>query len=63
MDIQSRFIRLPQVRTITGLSTSTIYRMMRRGEFPKQIALGSNIVAWTTKAVEEWCDKRIASIA
>ena len=35
-----RFLRLPEVRDMTGVSTNTIYRWMTEGTFPKQIQLG-----------------------
>ena len=31
---------------MTGVSRSTIYRWMENGEFPRQISLGANTVAW-----------------
>jgi predicted DNA-binding transcriptional regulator AlpA len=34
-----RFLRLPEVRSRVGLSTSTIYRLMAAGQFPKPIPI------------------------
>lgn len=34
-----RFLPLATVREMTGLSTSTIYRMMSDGDFPKAVAV------------------------
>ncbi|MFD2814971.1 helix-turn-helix transcriptional regulator [Paracoccus aerius] len=33
---QTRYIRRPDVEALTGLSTSTIYKMMGEGQFPAQ---------------------------
>ena len=33
----AQFIRLPQVKEITSLSKSSIYRLMEEGDFPKQV--------------------------
>jgi prophage regulatory protein len=37
---QERFIRLPEVMHLCGLSRSTIYDLISRRNFPKQISLG-----------------------
>jgi prophage regulatory protein len=50
-----RFIRLPEVIKITGLSRSSIYNMCYNGSFPKQFKLSSK---GTTGAVA-WCREEI----
>ncbi|RXY52856.1 AlpA family transcriptional regulator, partial [Klebsiella pneumoniae] len=42
---QERFILLPEVMHLCGLSRSTIYDLISLEAFPKQIALGGNNVA------------------
>ena len=54
-------MRLPEVREMTGLSTSTIYRWMTEGTFPKQIQLGSRSVVWLESDVTKWMDQRIGA--
>ena len=54
-----RFLRLPEVREMTGLSTSTIYRWMSEGNFPKQIQLGSRSVVWNDQEVIKWMEDQI----
>ena len=39
-------LRRPDVERITGLSRSTIYAWMTRGEFTQQVKLGARLVAW-----------------
>ena len=56
-----RFIRLPQVLEMTALSTSTIYRWMTDGTFPKQIQLGSRSVVWNERDVIDWMNQQIAT--
>ena len=58
---QSRFVRLPEVLQLTGVSRSTIYRWMANGEFPNQISLGGNTVAWLERDLEVWIHRRIES--
>lgn len=49
-----RFIRLPDVKTKTGLSRSTIYERMNDGTFPNAINLGGRSVAWIEAEIDDW---------
>lgn len=51
-----RFIKLPQVKHYTSLSTSEIYRRIAAGTFPTQITLGPKSVAWDESEVLAWLD-------
>jgi prophage regulatory protein len=53
-----RYLRLVQVRAITGLATSTLYRLMKHGQFPRPVQLGPNIVGWHEQTIVEWCKTR-----
>ena len=55
---RSRFMRLPEVVQLTGVSRSTVYRWMANGEFPKQVSLGSNTVAWLEAEIEDWIQQK-----
>ena len=55
----NKFIRLVQVKLMTGLSKSTIYDWIAKGTFPKQISLGPRVVAWSEQAVETWIQSQI----
>ena len=57
----AQFIRLPQVKEITSLSKSSIYRLMEDGDFPKQVSLGSRSVVWVKSQVEDWCIQKVTS--
>lgn len=57
---QPRFIKLNQVRNVTALSTSEIYRRIAAGTFPAQIALGPKSVVWLESEVVAWCESQIA---
>ncbi|SED44967.1 helix-turn-helix transcriptional regulator [Pseudomonas migulae] len=54
------FIRLPEVKKLTGLSTATIYRMAVSGKFPKQVKIGDSAVAWVKAEVLQWGQERVA---
>jgi prophage regulatory protein len=51
-------LRRPDVETRTGLSRSTIYAWMERGDFPKPVRLGTRIVAWRESDVTAWLESR-----
>ena len=57
----NKIIRLPEVKTRTGLSTSTIYLHMTKGIFPKAISLGERAVGWLEADIDQWLDDRIAA--
>lgn len=53
-----RILRKPAVRERTGLSDATIWRMYRRGDFPRPIRLSANAVGWRETDVDEWLRTR-----
>ncbi len=53
------FLRLKQVKAVTGMSRSWIYEAIRRGEFPAPISLSARAVAWDSAAVAGWQEGRI----
>lgn len=53
-----KLLRRPEVEARTGLSRSTLYDWMKRGEFPQPVKLGLRIVAWRESDVTEWLESR-----
>ncbi|MDS9467929.1 AlpA family transcriptional regulator [Paracoccus sp. MBLB3053] len=53
-----RYIRRTEVEALTGLSRSTIYRMMDAGDFPKPVKLTRKAVGWPEDQVAEWLASR-----
>lgn len=49
-----KLLRFTDVRDRTGLSRSTVWRLERRGAFPKHFKVSANIVAWLEEDVAEW---------
>ena len=49
-------LRMRDVIRMTGLSRSTIYLLIDRGEFPKQIRLGARAVGWREADVLAWLE-------
>ena len=46
-----RLLRLPEVRSLSGQSRSTVYLRIAQGVFPKPIALGPRMVGWRESEV------------
>lgn len=53
-------LRLPAVRTRTGLSRSSIYMRVKQGVFPAPIQLGPRAVGWVEAEIEAWLALQIA---
>jgi prophage regulatory protein len=56
-----RFYSVGEVEAITCLSRSTIYRKMASGTFPSSVAISVGRVGWERRAVEEWCEAKLAA--
>ena len=56
----NKILSLGDVKSLTTLSTSSIYRMMKSGDFPKQVKLSVQSVGWLASEVHIWIDARIA---
>jgi len=61
MKIRKRILRLQQVQEATGLSRTSLYRLMASDEFPQSISLGGRAVGWVESEVFDWIDSRIAA--
>lgn len=55
----TRILRLPNVKTRTGLSGSTIYLRIAEGRFPKPVSLGGRAVGWVEEEITEWLEQQI----
>ena len=53
-------IRLPVVLERTGLSRSTIYLMISKGQFPAPVSLGERAVGWVEADINDWLEKKIS---
>lgn len=51
-------LRRPEVESLTGLSRTTIYRLMAAKSFPQQRKLGPNSVGWLQGEIANWIKSR-----
>lgn len=54
-------LRLPAVKSSTGLSRSTIYLRASQGTFPRPVSLGARSVGWLEAEIQDWLQQRIAA--
>ncbi len=51
-------VRKPQVKKITGLSDTTIWRLEKANKFPKRRRLSSTACGWLLSEVLDWVRSR-----
>ncbi len=56
-----RVLRLPEVLKICGLSRSSIYALIDKGEFPGGFLIGPNARAWLQSDVQAWLQSRVTA--
>ncbi|WP_419853290.1 helix-turn-helix transcriptional regulator [Candidatus Poriferisodalis sp.] len=47
-----------QVERLTGLSTRSLYRAMRRGAFPEPLRVSTRSVRWRNDEIQAWIEER-----
>lgn len=52
--MMDKILRCREVQHAIGLSRSTIYRMIERGDFPRPQKLGLSAIGWRESAIEGW---------
>ena len=51
-------IKLAQVKELTAFSSATIYRLIKIGEFPKQIKLAKRSSGWLQEEIYNWLEEK-----
>lgn len=62
MNELSRLLRLRDVVTRTGLSRSSIYRLVALGDFPAPVKLTRHASAFREREISEWIEARPVSV-
>ena len=52
-------IKLSKLKDVVPLSTTSIYRLIKKGEFPKQIKLSERSSVWLLEEIEQWLENQI----
>lgn len=58
LSMTDKILRCKEVQQAIGLSRSTIYRMIERGDFPRPQKLGLRAIGWRESAISEWMEAR-----
>ena len=53
------FLRLPEVKAVTGLSKTSIYELIRGKDFPAPVRVGPRAVAWVKSEIRQWAIERV----
>lgn len=53
-----KHLRRRAVEEITGLSRTTIYKLMNAGQFPRPVKITGKAVAWPESAIAAWLASR-----
>ena len=56
-------IRLPQVLKRTGLSRTTLYRLVQSGDFPRPVKISPRASAWRSLEITEWIATRLPALS
>ena len=59
--LMDRFLSRAQVSELTGLSTTTIWREIRAGRFPKAVSLSPNRKGFRAQDIADWMRSRGAA--
>ena len=58
MTHQDRLLRREEVETRCGITRTTVYRLMRAGQFPEPLRIGPRAVRWPANEIEAWLADR-----
>jgi len=52
-----KLLSFPQVKELTGLSRTTIWRYEQQGRFPQHVTLSSRCIRWKESEIKAWIHK------
>lgn len=58
MPTEDRLLRREEVEARCGITRTTVYRLMRAGQFPEPIKIGPRAVRWPASEIETWLASR-----
>jgi prophage regulatory protein len=57
-ELNMKVIKLKKVIELTSLSSATIYRLVKNGEFPKQLKLAERSSGWLLEEINDWLESK-----
>lgn len=58
-DLEDRLLPWSQVKVISGLSRTTVWRLQKTGDFPAAVQMSPNRVGWWQSEILAWRKSRI----
>lgn len=58
-ELEDRVLPWSQVKVISGLSRTTVWRLQKTGDFPASVQVSRNRVGWWQSEILEWRRSRI----
>ena len=55
---EDRYIRIKELAIMLSIGRSTIYKLMKKNQFPQQIKLSERTVVWRLSVINEWIKER-----
>ena len=53
-----KVIKLAQVKELTTFSSATIYRLIEKGKFPRQLKLAERCSGWLLEDIYNWINEK-----
>jgi len=57
--VSTQILKVGEVEQKVKLDRTSIYRMVKRGDFPAMIKLGERSSGWIESEIEQWLEDRI----
>lgn len=58
METESTLWKRKKVEDLIGVTTTTLYRMMSKGAFPRPVRIGLRAVRWREEDILAWLNSR-----
>ena len=56
-----KLLRLPAVMEMTGISRSSVYRLVQENKFPKPVPVTvPNMTVWPSDKIDQWVQDQLA---
>jgi prophage regulatory protein len=63
METPKKFLRRGKVEERTGLPASTLYELIAKNAFPKQVKISPRIVVWLEDEIDAWMAAQVGTRA
>ncbi len=63
MQPSNRFIRMPELMKILGVSRSSVWNYCKSGNFPQPHKISPRLVGWLESDVQSWIETRAKGAA